>query len=575
MSIQVHLDTPHAHFTNLDYITGTVVLTLLTDTPLNSVVVKLEGESHSRLVAAKYPHGERPDKKRAELEVHKLLYKVETLFPSREVIEHATPNASYTLSPGTYEYPFRFRFPFNNDCINNSSIPPHGRAGLQVPVPRDTNMHIRRALPPSLTGFPGKAEIRYYVKATAARPQFYKENYRGFADIKFLPIERPRPKVSGRERYARRQQQFSRAMGAPELKKGLFGKVMPPSPVDADLEPPKFSVDARLPEPAILTCNEPLPLRVLAAKLNDSSETLFLQLLQLELIAYTRLRAQDLEETVSGSWVLLSQSRLNIPLRDDKDTKGKEIAIDPSFWNRLPLPNSVAPSFETCNITRHYVLEVRVGISRATKPELIVLPLRLDVEVLSGIAPPQELLDAVSGTAKQSAPVKEVQIPPPHPPRPARPQVPVASAPVQPEEYEEAPPSYEDAMAEALAPVDGPRREYNPLDAALRNSSGPGTDRKGSVGDDDRLFPNSGLLNASTESLGIYPITPVEAQPRPYVLEPQTAAGSKSPTQLVQEPQQLEPRPEPSPRRVTPNMGVPPRKPVPGSDTKSVHWNQT
>ena len=45
-------------------------------------------------------------------------------------------------------------------------------------IAQDYNRHVKRPLPPSLTGFPGEAEIRYFVKATAQRAAFYKENFR-------------------------------------------------------------------------------------------------------------------------------------------------------------------------------------------------------------------------------------------------------------------------------------------------------------------------------------------------------------------------------------------------------------
>lgn len=51
-------------------------------------------------------------------------------------------------------------------------------AGMRVEVARDTNRHVKKALPPSVNGFPGEAEIKYYVKVTVIRPQFYKENIR-------------------------------------------------------------------------------------------------------------------------------------------------------------------------------------------------------------------------------------------------------------------------------------------------------------------------------------------------------------------------------------------------------------
>lgn len=72
MAVRVLLDKPFAHFTNLDFITGKAVLTLSADTPVTSISVKLEGESRTRLVAPKYPHNERSDKKRTELETHKV-----------------------------------------------------------------------------------------------------------------------------------------------------------------------------------------------------------------------------------------------------------------------------------------------------------------------------------------------------------------------------------------------------------------------------------------------------------------------------------------------------------------------
>src|SRR5947208_10264715 len=68
--------------------------------------------------------------------------------------------------------------------------------------------HIKTTLPPSLSGFPGEAEIRYYVKVTVNRPQFFKENPRAIGNFTLLPIEPPRPKQADGEAYARRQHQF-------------------------------------------------------------------------------------------------------------------------------------------------------------------------------------------------------------------------------------------------------------------------------------------------------------------------------------------------------------------------------
>lgn len=61
--------------------------------------------------------------------------------------------------------------------------------GLKVEMARDSNQHVKKALPPSLAGFAGEAEIRYYVKATVIRPQFYKENIRAVSGVSRLAIK--------------------------------------------------------------------------------------------------------------------------------------------------------------------------------------------------------------------------------------------------------------------------------------------------------------------------------------------------------------------------------------------------
>ncbi|EEQ33147.1 arrestin [Microsporum canis CBS 113480] len=493
MSVRIFLDRPHAYFTNLDYITGKAVLALSTETPITSIVVKLEGESRTRLASAKYPHNERSDKKRTEIELHK-----------------SFPRQRYWNMPR-----LMYSIPYRQACTS-----------------------ILFGSGSRLTTI--------------------------FADFKFLPIEPPRKKEVDKESYARREHQFkTRLPHSPQEKKGLFK-----GSSENDL-PPRFSVDARLPSPPILTCNEPLPLRILIKKLNDSNETVHLQLLQLELISYTHVRAQDLTRTESGSWVIVTRSNIGMPLGNGSERAGKEWKMDAEMWNRIPLPNSVSPSFETCNLSRAYELEIRVGLAYGpvgSKQDLIVLPLRMAVQVFSGIAPPQALLDAMDGQPSKRpipAPVQgpgfgfgpgpgpgpgpghlppsqpmpgpgpgpspgviNPDIPPPQPPRPGP-----ANHPMLTEDYEEAPPpSYEDAMADALAPVDGPRREYNPLAASQRSSSwtatdpissvSPGNPRSNSFGpygpggydidskSDERLFPSeAGSQSPTFAFTSIPPVT--------------------------------------------------------------------
>jgi hypothetical protein len=110
----------------------------------------------------------------------------------------------------------------------------------------------------------------------------------------------------------------------------------------------------------------------MAKKLTETSDIIFLQMLQIELISYTKILAHDLTRQESTTWVIMSRSNMAIPLGKSEDPAGTEWTIDPKLWCSLPLPNSVAPSFETCNIERAYELEVRVGITHGTAANMKV-----------------------------------------------------------------------------------------------------------------------------------------------------------------------------------------------------------
>jgi len=115
MLVQIHLDQPQvpgssgSHFTNLDVITGKVILKVPNPTNVSNVVVKLEGESRTRLLAPVRP--DRPDKQKPTLEVHKFLYKTQIVWPEGLRQEDLLTNskASFAINAGNYEYPFQFK----------------------------------------------------------------------------------------------------------------------------------------------------------------------------------------------------------------------------------------------------------------------------------------------------------------------------------------------------------------------------------------------------------------------------------------------------------------------------------
>ncbi|KAH8808060.1 hypothetical protein F5884DRAFT_881689, partial [Xylogone sp. PMI_703] len=481
-NVRIQFDNPPSFYTNLDFITGKVILVLTKDENVGGIHVKLEGESTTRLLRPyqRYPGQVDPRANQRQtivLENHKILYRVQQVFPKGPAI-----GASFTLGAGRHEYPFKFKIPINSGCWdpNSQQMGPGsgfgglGLAGLQQMQYR----HVKKTLPPSLTGFPGEAEIRYYVKVTVQRPSLFKENRRAAIGFKFLPIEPPRPPPTTNEVYARRPFSFQAGLAGYARKSSLFKKAAPPLSNTA----PKGEIDARLPSPAILTCHEAIPLRILVKKLNESPEQIFLMSLQISLFGYTEVRAFDVTRTEANTWVLASVSDLAIPVGTPDDKIDTETIVDDMIWRNIVLPNTVAPSFNTCNLTRRYELEVQVGLGYGIPghiqaiPQIITLPLRFQLSIYSGIRPPAALIDAMAGRPPQPARPSAAQ-PPSTGPKPTYdplypPQVGTAGAPG----LDDAPPSYEDAIAEDITVADGPRREYS----GVTDENAPTIDEKAS-----------------------------------------------------------------------------------------------
>lgn len=69
MLVAVKLDNELSHYTNLDFISGKVYLRVQSATSnISTIVVKLEGESRTRLVAV-----DATERSRAPVEIHKVI----------------------------------------------------------------------------------------------------------------------------------------------------------------------------------------------------------------------------------------------------------------------------------------------------------------------------------------------------------------------------------------------------------------------------------------------------------------------------------------------------------------------
>ncbi|RDA88367.1 hypothetical protein CP532_5649, partial [Ophiocordyceps camponoti-leonardi (nom. inval.)] len=527
MSLRITIDQRPEFYTNLDHVVGRVVLSLNRAEQVGSIVVKLEGESITahqvpnpfELDANGHPPPAMPGPPGSVVvENHKILYRIQQVFPDDYHSSSSNPYGAFPLQPGEHEFPFKFKLPVNNACSDNVAMARMGGfnsgGGLfgmgGVRLMDGTKQlylrHVTRTLPPSLTGYPMDGEIRYFIKVTVQRPGFLKENWRYQTGLKFLPIEPPRPPKSGQEAFARRPFTFRpRSLPSyPDMKRTSVtskkgekdsGLPTPPPP------PPNIEVSARLPHPPILTCNQPVPLRLIAKKLSKCPDQVYLISFQLDLIGLTEFRTHGLNKVKVNRWVVVSNSNLNIPVTSSpKDDVGDELVLPDELWRSRPLPNTVAPSFVTCNISRRYQMEIKLGLAWGKPgtlkdplhPQTIYLSLHFsNLDVYSGITPPPELVEA----AKSKKPGRVTSG---RPPLPARPNVTGSSAststrpssvassshdPLYPPQLapgqspaasDAAPPSYDEAMAENLAgPFDGTRPR--PAYSGVTNENAPST----------------------------------------------------------------------------------------------------
>lgn len=555
MSIRIALDKQPEFYTNLDHVTGRIILGLNRSEQVGTIVVKLEGESVTALQVPN-PYDETGPRPQGPLpgppgsiasENHKILYKVQQVFPDEYHSSTSNPYGAFPLQPGEHEFPFKFKLPINNACSDPMAMSKiGGLAGVGgfgsggglfgmggVRVMDGTKQlhlqHVTRTLPPSLTGYPMEAEIRYYIKVTVQRPGFLKENWRYQIGYKFLPIEPPRPARTGQEAFARRPFTFRPRSPAPQKKKSnnpFFAKKGDKSNQDdasgnggsgsnsPDVSPaPSIEMSARLPHPSILTCNQSVPLRLIAKKLANCPEQVHLVSFQMDLVGITEVRAYNIYNKKINRWVIASNPDLNIPLTSGPDAAvGSEFAVPDMLWKDKSLPNTVAPSFVTCNLSRQYEVEIKLGLCWgkpksgfiSNHPQTIFLPLHFGaIEVFSGITPPPELVAAARNTRPGRA---TLHIPPPRlPPRPGNsatnspvtpqqnhipspsqtqrppmpqrpPQDPLYPPQLQPGQtvppYDDAPPSYDEAIAENLSgPFDG--MQSRPAYSGVTNENAP------------------------------------------------------------------------------------------------------
>lgn len=147
--------------------------------------------------------------------------------------------------------------------------------------------------------------------------------------------------------------------------------------------------------------------------------------------------------------------------------------------------------------------------------------------VYSGVTPPQALLSAAA-PVPQSLHLRHTQHNDPHDPstpsessslggHPSEHPSQIGSYDDPPPFPDDAPPSYEDALADDIAPFDGPRRDYNPPPSSpvVPDGKGSGVSRRVS----ERLFASNNIGQRPTWNEDAPPPMP----PRPSAISEESA----------------------------------------------------
>jgi hypothetical protein len=285
---------------------------------------------------------------------------------------------------------------------------------------------------------------RYFVKVTVNRPSLFSRNLRAIVPFVFCPIEPPRPPPQHSQIFVRKKYTLAPSRQSTTDNAGFFGSLFgkPPRPQTGNGGTVAF--EARLPNPAILVPTEPIPLTFLLKRDVGSQGVVYIRSVQIMLGITTYIAAQGFRRELGYLLPVFNAGNLNLSL-PAADT---EITINPADLLQsghgtkgLTLPDTVPPSFRTCNIARKYTLVLQMGVAASSSSPPEMIQLTVDVQVFSGFKPPPELVS----TASQPSP--------PAPPQDGKVAVPAEMAPAEL-------PTYDEAVAEGLGtPVVGREEE--------------------------------------------------------------------------------------------------------------------
>ena len=236
------------------------------------------------------------------------------------------------------------------------------------------------------------ADIRYFVKVTVNRPSFFSRNLRQIVPFVFCPIESPRPPPKG-QIYVRKRQTL--AQDPKSIEPGFWGGLFGKAPTNTTGNGGIVAFEAHLPNPPILVPTEPIPITLVLKRDEGCKGVVYIRSIQIMLAIRTYIAAQGFRRELGYLQPIFDKTNLNLTLPSVQN----EVTINPAELlqqghgsKKLALPDTIPPSFRTCNIARRYSLVLLMGVTTALNMAPEVIQLTCNIQVFSGFKPPPELI---------------------------------------------------------------------------------------------------------------------------------------------------------------------------------------
>ncbi|KAG7194722.1 uncharacterized protein KQ657_004401 [Scheffersomyces spartinae] len=374
-------------FTNYDIVQGTIELQVLERISLSKIEVILEGTSKSKVYYKERsgkPNNYKNYNVQNAINKHTQVYQELIVFPSKGTYNKGRIQ-EFNLDVGRYSYPFSFQLPMDNDCASSSASRntmkdhkarvQHHRKSLLKSIPFNSlkkkpskpmgqieAKHVTNQLPPSFY-LNDDASIKYGVRATLFTTQLdFFGDRSAYGPFVFLPLDLEGPLPD-----------------APKYELNIRESFLCSKMVHTPGTPLHFFFELRLNDPANFTPGEKqsytLHIGTRHQFTNQSTDvmpTIYLMKIKTSLLCITDIRADDdrltgtLHKTQHVKTLVLVEKDLNkYPI----ELSGMERKLDQDSYSvEVPLecyshsiPTDLPPTFETCNLSRSYKLELVIS----------------------------------------------------------------------------------------------------------------------------------------------------------------------------------------------------------------------